>query len=479
MYNIIFNLSLQVNVKVGKIPTDEQRLNTDTHDDDSDSTIIDGSNLQENPEDSKVKKSIETKRKCQYCEETFLSVHLKYKHEKTAHQKLWTSCLICNKNFHSRAVQRLHMLKHQEKNFACLLCEKKFVRLDRLERHRVLHPGFKVHKDVEVYELKPVNTNTRENNADLGENHEDTKGLKKTHSCQFCGRQYSTKKCWESHLKTIHNWESEKPYECNECENKFKVESKLLYHRTKVHNDPGPFACSVCSKEYTKPDALIKHKVSRHSGKKNFKCKKCGERFTTAKLRAEHKLNAHAGDIYMCELCGKEYPKQSALNRHIDVFHLKTEVCKCDECGKVFQTGYCLKAHMKIHTGSNTFICDICGRIFKTKTALKIHVVRHDKNAVGKYTCEFCGRKFFKSSNLLNHIRRHKGIKLFACDVCGKSFVESCALVRHMRIHTGEKPYSCDVCGMRFNQSGTVKLHKKKQHPNVIGCLKQFETMNL
>lgn len=39
----------------------------------------------------------------------------------------------------------------------------------------------------------------------------------------------------------------------------------------------------------------------------------------------------------------------------------------CNFCLKSFQSNYCLKIHMIVHTGERPFQCHICDRAFKKK----------------------------------------------------------------------------------------------------------------
>lgn len=78
--------------------------------------------------------------------------------------------------------------------------------------------------------------------------------------------------------------------------------------------------------------------------------------------------------------------------------------------------------------------------------------------------CTYCGKKFADSYCLKMHVRIHTGERPFACLMCSAAFTQQGNLMRHMRIHTGEKPFRCSVCDYGSNNKSNLKKHMLIKH---------------
>ena len=56
----------------------------------------------------------------------------------------------------------------------------------------------------------------------------------------------------------------------------------------------------------------------------------------------------------MCELCGKSYPNDRALRKHLKTHAIQREHV-CPDCGKDFLTSTKLNEHRRVHTGAKPF----------------------------------------------------------------------------------------------------------------------------
>ncbi|XP_037830602.1 zinc finger protein 37 isoform X2 [Kryptolebias marmoratus] len=131
-----------------------------------------------------------------------------------------------------------------------------------------------------------------------------------------------------------------------------------------------------------------------------------------------------------------------------------------------------------------TFVCSNCGKVFPRQNSLKRHLLIHSGER--PFKCIICGKGFFQNKRLKTHMNVHKGDRLpirrrarvpmvippeflkmpkekveYRCSVCGKKFPHAYGLDRHTLTHTGEKPYCCSICGRGFNQKGNLKTHYK------------------
>jgi len=136
-------------------------------------------------------------------------------------------------------------------------------------------------------------------------------------------------------------------------------------------------------------------------------------------------------EFYECDECGTRFAMSKYLDKHK---RTHSSIKKCEICKKVFSTDGYLVAHMRLHTGEDTYKCEVCNIIF----------IRH--------------------AHLISHKRVHTGEKPYKCHICYKDFTQADSLKKHHRIHTGEKPFSCDICFKRFRYKNSLKWHSDNIH---------------
>ncbi|XP_039466336.1 zinc finger protein 436-like [Oreochromis aureus] len=161
-------------------------------------------------------------------------------------------------------------------------------------------------------------------------------------------------------------------------------------------------------------------------------------------------------NVLKCDSCGKTFNSESDLTSHRRVHTGFKSRCCCWTC----RTKFC--QFLKLHTGKKSHPCSTCGKEFISKSALEAHIRTHTGEK--PYSCGTCGKRFSQKSALKYHTRIHTGEKPYSCSTCKKTFGRKSTLRSHVRTHTGEKPYSCSTCGKKFNSSTHLRRHIRQIH---------------
>ncbi|XP_027286999.1 LOW QUALITY PROTEIN: neurotrophin receptor-interacting factor 1 isoform X2 [Cricetulus griseus] len=156
--------------------------------------------------------------------------------------------------------------------------------------------------------------------------------------------------------------------------------------------------------------------------------------------------------------CDRDASQQARQIIFIKI-HKGSQVCRCSECGKLFQNARYFSVHKKIHTGEKPYTCTVCGKAFVQSSSLTQHYRIHSGER--PFECSECGRAFSDRSAISQHLRTHTGARPYHCQRCGKAFRQSSHLTRHQRTHTGERPYVCTQCGKAFTQRSHLVGHQK------------------
>ena len=164
--------------------------------------------------------------------------------------------------------------------------------------------------------------------------------------CKLCGKYLQDAKQFQSHMKINHL----KNFECNHCNAKFGLKSRLNRHIDHVHFKIRP-----------------------------FKCKHCQMSFTTSTKMNYHIQTVHLKEYFIkCELCEKEFITNVLLKTHIKNFHgVKVEKYKCNVCNRQFTSEIIRNQHMKNHINPESFECEKCKAEFETLDHLKSHILKN------------------------------------------------------------------------------------------------------
>lgn len=123
------------------------------------------------------------------------------------------------------------------------------------------------------------------------------------------------------------------------------------------------------------------------------------------------------GEVFQCDVCGKDFASQGNLSRHMQV-HVGQ--FKCDRCPNAYEDEGQLCRHIQMkhstrHVIKDTdelFFCSICAKSFSRRAYLQAHMIVHKDSR--QFKCEDCGREFKKKHHLQHHLESHERKKLKA-----------------------------------------------------------------
>ncbi|XP_042144231.1 zinc finger protein 782-like [Ixodes scapularis] len=167
---------------------------------------------------------------------------------------------------------------------------------------------------------------------------------------------------------------SEKPFKCKLCPQKFAYNSILTFHN-QTHTGVKPFRCKLCPQAFARNSYLQSHN-NVHTGEKPFKCKQCPKAFAQYSSLRKH-FRAHTGEKpFTCKYCLKALTQFSSLQRHNQT-HAGEKPFKWRHCPKAFAQNSYQKDHNRTHTGEKPFMCKHCPKAFARNSSLKNHIGTH------------------------------------------------------------------------------------------------------
>lgn len=206
-------------------------------------------------------------------------------------------------------------------------------------------------------------------------------------SCDQCGRCFKYPSDLKKHLQ-IHT--DIKKFACDECPRMFRRLHQLNVHR-RIHTGEKPYVCNRCSAQFRHDSTLTMHIRTRHDHLKPFTCDGCAKKFGRMSHLRKHQRNVCGrsslrGSVVQCKYCELSFPKKSELKLHFSVCEKKPDRMEkelmsptnyvCETCGKEFPRVYDFKRHQLSHSDEKPYGCPQCGKTFKERSSLNKHVKR-------------------------------------------------------------------------------------------------------
>ena len=172
-------------------------------------------------------------------------------------------CPTCNRGFKEKRALARHVLSVHEKKkpYLCSLCEKTFSLKPHLKQHiEAVHEKKKPH-------VCPICDHGFSLKKDLKRHIETVHEGKRDFKCSLCEATFSTRDSMNKHTKVIH--EKKLPFKCSEigCDKRFGEHYRLKNHVEFVHEGiRKTFSCNHCGKGLCSNQQLKRHENKFHKG---------------------------------------------------------------------------------------------------------------------------------------------------------------------------------------------------------------------
>lgn len=205
------------------------------------------------------------------------------------------------------------------------------------------------------------------------------------------------------------------PFQCNQCNAKFKINSDLKRH-IRVHSGEKPYKCDFCDYCCAMKGNLKSHVQIKHASQNSFRCPDCD---------------------FQCA-------NKSALRQH-SRGHQPALPMQCPKCSYSCASKGALKIHERVHSDERPFKCEHCSFASKQSSNLLIHRKKchadqpeaaEKRAGAGRGANGETGGGPVPSKPASSRYRaRLEAARAFRCSVCDASFVREDSLRSHRRQH--------------------------------------------
>ena len=121
------------------------------------------------------------------------------------------------------------------------------------------------------------------------------------------------------------------------------------------------------------------------------------------------------------------------------------------------------------------FQCEVCGREFPFQSALATHQTIHSEEK--KFTFQYprCNGRYKTKAEYRRHYKTHRPMSIeHKCLVCNKVFTKEKYLREHKQAHTDELPFHCEIFGEGLKWRSGWKNHIIAEHKNKESLSDEF-----
>ncbi|XP_028176722.1 zinc finger protein 492-like isoform X2 [Ostrinia furnacalis] len=263
------------------------------------------------------------KRACNFCGEVVPKVKLAG-HLSSEHGKCVFSCGSCHQVFDDTQLLNAHLLNcHGDFKLQCKVCGVCFNSERALSAHAYSHSIFhcssceKCYENRKCYIYHQKVCNARRTKANKAVNRFNR------YECDHCGSTYTKKPSLRIHIIQKHL--NVLPYVCETCGKRTSTISHLRSHELVHKLQRRLFVCHCGAKMRTELGFHLHQRI--HSGEKPYECEECGDRFLSASRRSDHIKRRHRSTKDMphgCEECSARFVRPFELKKHyLSVHSLK------------------------------------------------------------------------------------------------------------------------------------------------------------
>lgn len=192
---------------------------------------------------------------------------------------------------------------------------------------------------------------------------------------------FETKARIQDHMKNKHCEASKETMKCSTCGKEFSTRSQFTSH-VSGHDRTKWKVCPICNKSYR---CLNRHMRQIHLNIRNYVCDICGSAYKQWDTLKEHIDVCHSPEKeYFCDICqdgkgfrSKGYLKKHFANVHIKVRQQRTNIgnpllpfYECNFCNVKLLSWYSLKRHLATPQNDGKhpiFSCQTCEKTFALK----------------------------------------------------------------------------------------------------------------